>query len=100
MSSEEYLLKILRATHISEKSTFLTEKKNTFVFKVLINSTKAQIKAAVKCLLKVDVIAVNTLIVKGKTKRRGQRIGRCIDWKKAYVTLKKDQNLDLVTGQE
>lgn len=100
MISEEHLLKILQATHVSEKSSFLTKKKNTVVFKVLRNATKAEIKAAVKRLLEVDVIAVNTLIVKGKTKRRGQRIGRCSDWKKAYITLKKDQNLDLVAGQE
>lgn len=100
MIIEERLLKILRAPRVSEKSSIMTENKNTVVFKVLKDATKAEIKAAVKRLLKVEAIAVNTLIVKGKTKRRGQRTGRCSDWKKAYITLKKDQNLDLITGQE
>ncbi|AHA67440.1 LSU ribosomal protein L23P [Shigella dysenteriae 1617] len=43
---------------------------------------------------------VNTLVVKGKVKRHGQRIGRRSDWKKAYVTLKEGQNLDFVGGAE
>ena len=43
---------------------------------------------------------MNTLLVKGKTKRSGQRIGRRSDWKKAYVTLKEGQNLDFAGGAE
>ncbi|MCE1813617.1 50S ribosomal protein L23, partial [Enterobacter hormaechei] len=46
------------------------------------------------------VEGVNTLLVKGKVKRHGQRIGRRSDWKKAYVTLKEGQNLDFVGGAE
>ncbi|MCE1888203.1 50S ribosomal protein L23, partial [Enterobacter hormaechei] len=41
-----------------------------------------------------------TLLVKGKTKRHGQRIGRRSDWKKAYVTLKEGQNMDFIGGAE
>ncbi|KAA1447058.1 50S ribosomal protein L23, partial [Escherichia coli] len=46
------------------------------------------------------VEGVNTLLVKGKTKRHGQRIGRRSDWKKAYVTLKEGQNMDFIGGAE
>ena len=51
-------------------------------------------------LFEVEVNDVRTLVVKGKTKRHGQRIGRRSDWKKAYVTLKEGQNLDFIGGAE
>ncbi|WP_240184527.1 uL23 family ribosomal protein, partial [Staphylococcus aureus] len=64
------------------------------------DATKAEIKAAVQKLFEVEVEVVNTLVVKGKVKRHGQRIGRRSDWKKAYGTLKEGQNLDFVGGAE
>jgi large subunit ribosomal protein L23 len=76
------------------------EKTNTIVLKVAKDATKAEIKAAVQKLFEVEVKDVNTLVVKGKVKRSGQRIGRRNDWKKAYVTLKEGQNLDFVGGAE
>jgi len=76
------------------------EKTNTIVLKVATDATKAEIKAAVQKLFEVEVEVVNTLLVKGKTKRSGQRIGRRSDWKKAYVTLKEGQNLDFAGGAE
>ena len=57
-------------------------------------------EAAVEKLFEVKVEGVNTLLVKGKVKRHGQRFGRSSDWKKAYVTLKEGQNLDFVGGAE
>lgn len=95
MSSEERLLKVLRAPHLSEKSTIAKEKSNTAVFRVVKDSTKSEIKAAVQKLFETEVIGVCTLIVKGKVKRRGTRVGRRSDWKKAYVTLKAGQSIDL-----
>lgn len=76
------------------------EKSNTIVLKVAKDATKAEIKAAVQKLFEVEVEGVNTLLVKGKTKRHGQRFGRRSDWKKAYVTLKEGQNLDFISGAE
>ena len=93
MIREERLLKVLRAPHVSEKASTAMEKSNTIVLKV-------EIKAAVQKLFEVEVEVVNTLVVKGKVKRHGQRIGRRSDWKKAYVTLKEGQNLDFVGGAE
>ena len=89
MIREERLLKVLRAPHVSEKASTAMEKSNTIVLKV-----------AVQKLFEVEVEVVNTLVVKGKVKRHGQRIGRRSDWKKAYVTLKEGQNLDFVGGAE
>lgn len=57
-------------------------------------------KAAVEKLFEVEVKSVNTLIIKGKTKRQGLRQGRRSDVKKAYVTLNEGQDLDFVGGAE
>lgn len=100
MIREERLLKVLRAPHVSEKASTVMEKNNTIVLKVALDATKAEIKAAVKKLFEVEVEDVNTLLIKGKTKRQGQRVGRRSDWKKAYVTLKEGQNLDFIGGAE
>lgn len=95
MIREERLLKILCAPHVSEKASAAMEKTNTLVLKVAKEATKKEIKAAVVKLFEVQVTGVNTLVMKGKVKRRGQQIGRRSDWKKAYVTLAEGQNLDL-----
>ena len=100
MIREERLLKVLRAPHVSEKASNVMEKTNTLVLKVAKDATKADVKAAVEKLFEVKVTAVRTLIVKGKVKRHGQRIGRRSDWKKAYVTLEEGQNLDFAGGTE
>ncbi|MGL9760477.1 MAG: 50S ribosomal protein L23 [Symbiopectobacterium sp.] len=100
MIREERLLKVLTASHVSEKASTAMEKHNTIVLKVAKDATKAEIKAAVQKLLEVEVNEVRTLLVKGKTKRHGQCIGRRSDWKKAYVTLKEGQNLDFIGGAE
>ncbi|XOD70227.1 MAG: 50S ribosomal protein L23 [Sodalis sp. (in: enterobacteria)] len=100
MIREERLLKVLRAPHASEKASTAMEKHNTIVLKVVKDATKTEIKSAVCKLLAVKVNDVRTLIVKGKRKRHGQRIGRRSDWKKAYVTLAAGQNLNFIEGVE
>lgn len=100
MIREQRLLSVLRAPHVSEKASTAMEKNNTLVLKVAKDATKLEIKAAVQKLFEVEVQDVNTLVMKGKVKRHGQRIGRRSDWKKAYVTLKEGQNLDLAGSVE
>ncbi|ABZ78672.1 Ribosomal protein L25/L23 [Shewanella halifaxensis HAW-EB4] len=100
MISEERLLKVILAPHISEKSTVNAEKNNTVVFRVAIDATKAEVKAAVAQLFEVEVDSVRTLVNKGKTKRTGARTGRRSDWKKAYVTLAEGADIDFVGGAE
>ena len=98
--SQERLLSVLRAPHISEKATNNAEKSNTVVLKVALDANKAEIAAAVAQLFEVKVDSVRTVVVKGKTKRRGTKMGRRSDWKKAYVTLVEGQNLDFVDSAE
>ena len=96
--SQERLLSVLRAPHISEKATNNAEKSNTVVLKVALDANKAEIAAAVAQLFEVKVDSVRTVVVKGKTKRRGSKMGLAADWKKAYVTLQEGQSLDFVEG--
>ena len=99
MIREERLLKVIVAPHVSEKSTVSAEKHNTVVFKVATTATKADVKAAVEKLFEVEVTGVTTLVVKGKTKRHGQRVGRRSDWKKAYVRLEQGQDIDFAVAE-
>ncbi|RUO79013.1 50S ribosomal protein L23 [Pseudidiomarina taiwanensis] len=100
MMREERLLQVILAPHVSEKSTMTAETSNTIVFKVAKDAAKAEIKAAVEKLFEVEVEAVRTVNVKGKTKRTGLRFGKRSDWKKAYVTLKEGADIDFVGGAE
>ncbi len=82
---------------ITEKATMLSEQ-NKVVFRVAKEATKADIAEAIENLFKVNVVKVNTINVKGKTKRfRGQK-GRRSDVKKAIVTLAEGQSIDITTG--
>lgn len=82
---------------ITEKATLLSEQ-NKVVFRVAENATKDEIAAAVEALFKVTVTKVNTLNVKGKTKRFRGRLGYRSDVKKAIVTLADGQSIDITTG--
>lgn len=82
---------------ITEKSTLVSEH-NQVVFKVALDATKPQIKAAVEALFSVKVLGVNTLIQKGKTKKwRGKPYQRS-DAKKAIITLAEGDRIDVTTG--
>lgn len=95
--SNERKLEIIRRPVITEKTTLLGEH-NQVAFMVSIDACKPEIKAAVEDLFKVKVKAVNTLIVKGKTKRTRGRPGRRSDVKKAIVTLAEGHSIDVTTG--
>lgn len=82
---------------ITEKATMLSEH-NQVVFKVRKNATKPEIKAAVEAVFGVKVTSVNTLNVKGKTKRFKGRVGVRSDVKKAIVTLAEGSRIDVTTG--
>ena len=82
---------------ITEKATYLSEH-NKVVFRVAMDASKDEIAAAVQELFKVTVVKVNTLIVKGKTKRWRGRPGRRSDVKKAIVTLAEGQSIDITSG--
>ena len=77
--------------------TILSEQ-NKVVFRVAGTSTKDEIAAAVESLFKVNVLKVNTMVTKGKTKRFRGILGRRVDIKKAIVTLADGQSIDVTTG--
>jgi large subunit ribosomal protein L23 len=80
---------------LTEKITGLRERTNTVGFIVHPDANRVQIKRAVETLLKVKVDKVNVMNVRGKLKRLGRFSGRRSDWKKAFVTLKKGEKLEL-----
>ena len=92
---EGRLMQVLVAPIVSEKATMIADKTNTVTFKVLQDATKFEIRAAVQLMFKVDVQAVAVLNIKGKTKRFGKSMGRRDNLRKAYVTLKAGQELNL-----
>ncbi|MBQ0714860.1 50S ribosomal protein L23 [Paraperlucidibaca wandonensis] len=92
--SQERLLQVLLAPHVSEKATMVADKHRQVVFKVSRDANKLEIKKAVEDLLNVKVDAVNTVLVKGKSKRFGRSQGRRQDFKKAYVSLKEGFDID------
>jgi large subunit ribosomal protein L23 len=88
---------VIVAPHITEKATLLSEH-NAVVFRVAGDATKPEIKAAVEALFNVNVTGVNTIVQKGKTKKwKGKPYTRS-DIKKAIVTLKDGQSIDVTTG--
>jgi large subunit ribosomal protein L23 len=95
--SREAMYTIIRSPLITEKATMLSEK-GQVVFRVALDATKPEIKAAVEGLFGVKVLAVNTLVQKGKTKRFRGRPGVRSDVKKAFVKLAEGQTIDFTTS--
>jgi len=89
---------IIRVPRITEKGTRLKEKNNVLTFEVKIDANKVQVRKAVEGIFKVKVLDVTTVKNAGKSKRMGQRLGRRSDWKKAYVTLKPGEKIDIFEG--
>ncbi|MDP6352112.1 MAG: 50S ribosomal protein L23 [Alphaproteobacteria bacterium] len=93
----ERMYDIILGPVITEKATRLSEH-NQVAFRVALDATKPEIRKAVEALFDVKVTAVNTLRVKGKTKRFRGRLGRRSDFKKAIVTLAEGQMIDYTAG--
>ena len=98
------LMQVILAPVISEKSTFLADKNNQYVFRVAPDATKDEIKAAVELMFsrkeKLEVTSVQVLNVHGKGKRFGRLAGRRNHWKKAYVRLKAGQEINFAEQVE
>lgn len=95
--SAERAYELIRRPVITEKATAVGEH-NQVVFKVPLNASKPEIKLAVEQLFSVKVKAVNTLVMKGKTKTFRGRPGRRPDEKKAVVTLAEGEMIDVTSG--
>ncbi|PCH83997.1 MAG: 50S ribosomal protein L23 [Piscirickettsiaceae bacterium] len=96
--NQEFLLQLITAPVVTEKTANAADNSNQYVFKVLTSANKTEIKAAVEKLFDVDVESVKTLIVKGKTKRFGRLMGKRSDVKKAYVRVKSGQEIEFATA--
>jgi large subunit ribosomal protein L23 len=101
--SNERLMTVLLAPVISEKATFIADKHEQVIFRVVQNATKPEIKAAVELMFStkdkpVEVLSVQVTNVKGKEKRFGRFMGRRRNWKKAYVCLKPGQEINFAAG--
>ena len=97
--NRERVMKVLVAPHISEKSTVVADKNKQFVFQVLRDADKSEVKQAVEQMFNVEVRAVRVCNVQGKSKRFGQLQGRRAHGKKAYVTLMPGFDIDFAGGK-
>ena len=93
----ERMYRIILAPVITEKATLAGEH-GQVVFKVANDATKPEIKSAIEKIFDVKVKAVNTLLVKGKTKRFKGRLGVRSDWKKSVVSLEEGHSIDVGAG--
>jgi len=92
-----HLYEVLRRPLITEKNTLL-QAQGRYAFEVAAKANKQQIKQAVEAAFKVGVTAVNTMTVPGKQRRIGRRQVLTSPWKKAIVTLKPGDKIELFEG--
>ena len=89
---------VLKKPLITEKGNLMKDELNQITFEVDTRANKIEIKAAVEKIFKVQVVKVHTLNMRGKMKRLGRSQGKKPNWKKAIVTLKEGDNIDLFEG--
>jgi large subunit ribosomal protein L23 len=86
---------VVKRALITEKGSVIRTLANQFTFEVHPDANKIEIKRAVESIFKVKVLDVRTMNMHGKVKRLGRSMGRRPDWKRAVVTLAKDQTIEL-----
>ena len=86
---------VVKRALITEKGTALRELRNQYHFEVARDANKIEIKRAIETIFSVKVGSVRTQQLRGKVRRQGRYSGRQSDWKKAIVTLKPDQKIEL-----
>jgi len=87
--------RVVRRALITEKGTQLRELRNQYIFEVARTANKIDIKRAIEQVFSVKVDHVRTQQLRGKVRRTGRFVGKRSDWKKAIVTLKPDQKIEL-----
>ncbi len=97
--NKERLMKVILAPLITEKTQFLADKNSQIGFRVAVDATKPEIKAAVEELFNVKVKGVTVANMKGKKKRFGRIEGKRKGWKKAYVALEEGQDISFVGAE-
>ena len=89
------LYSLIKRPLITEQGMHMVETQNAYPFAVDVRANKIQIRQAIEKLFKVEVESVRTAHRKGKKRRRGRRVGRTPNWKKAYVKLKEGHTIEL-----
>ena len=89
------LSKVIKRPMITEQGSMMREMHNQYIFKVAPEANKLEIRQAVEHFFGVKVTQVRTMNYRGKIKRMGRHSGKRADWKKAVVTLAKDDSIDL-----
>jgi len=97
--SNNRLYQVLVSPRVTEKSTRLGEDSNQYVFHVVPDASKSEVKGAVELLFDVNVESVRIVNVKGKSKSFRLRPGKRSDWKKAYVRVQEGQVIDFLSGE-
>ena len=90
--------KVLKRPVVTEKSNYLADAFNSYVFEVDPRANKHQVRDAVQEVFEVTVEKVAIMKVKGKSRRFGRHIGRTSDWKKAIVTLAAGDTISFFEG--
>jgi large subunit ribosomal protein L23 len=97
--SKDRLYQVLLSPRVTEKSTLVGESSNQYLFHVVNDASKAEVKGAVELLFEVNVESVRVVNVKGKSKAFRMRPGKRSDWKKAYVRVQEGQVIDFLGGE-
>ena len=97
--NQERIMKVLISPIVSEKSTRLADANRQFVFKVVKDASKPEVRKAVELMFDVKVDAVQIAYVKGKIKRSGSSLGKRSDWKKAFVTLAEGHDINFMGAE-
>jgi large subunit ribosomal protein L23 len=97
--SKNRLYQVLLSPRVTEKTTQVGESSNQYVFRVIKDANKSEVKGAIEMLFDVSVKSVRIVNVKGKSKSFRQRPGKRSDWKKAYVRVQEGQVIDFLGGE-
>jgi len=96
VTSLDRLYRVIREPVLTEKGTDDQGDRNAYHFRVPMDANKVEIRQAVEKLFKVKVLKENTLRMMGKARRRGYVAGMTPDWKKAMVTLKEGDTIEIL----
>ena len=97
--NNDRLCQVILSPRVTEKTTLVGESSNQYVFHVVTDASKAEVKGAVELLFDVNVESVRIVNVKGKNKSFRMRPGKRSDWKMAYVRVLEGQVIDFLGGE-
>ncbi len=97
--NEARLMKVLVGPVVSEKGSRIADRNRQYIFRVLEDASKPEIRGAVELMFRVKVQGVQVANMRGKMKRFGQTYGKRPNWKKAYVTLEPGHDINFTDAE-